>query len=62
MLFIPTEAISASQMSKRSLPEMSYIDFSSRSMPFEFVGEELVSMVESGIFLDAIDPVASNIY
>lgn len=62
MLFIPTEAISASQMSKRSLPEMSYIDFSNRSMPFEFVGEELVSMVGSGIFLDAIDPVASNIY
>ena len=40
----PTEAMSASQMSKRSLPDMSYMDFSSKSMPVEFVGDWLVSM------------------
>ena len=41
---IPTEAISASQMSRRSLPEISYIDFSRRSMLFSSDVEELGSM------------------
>ena len=63
MLFIPTEAISASQMSKRSLPEMSYIDFSNRSMPFEFMGEEPVSMIGLNMLLeDEVNPATSNFY
>ena len=50
-------------MSKRSLPEMSYIDFSNRSMPLEVVGEEPVSMTEFKVFLDdGGDPASSNIY
>ena len=44
MYNVPTEAISASQISKRSFPEMSYMDFSNNSMPFECGGEEVASM------------------
>ena len=42
MYNVPTEAISASQISKSSFPEMSYMDFSNNSM---CGGEEVVSMV-----------------
>ena len=41
----PTEAMSASQMSKRSLPEMSYMDLSNKSILFELAAEDVVSII-----------------
>ena len=41
----PTEAMSASQMSKRSLPAMSYMDLSNKSILFELAAEDVVSII-----------------
>ena len=41
----PTEAMSASQMSKRSLPEMSYMDLSNKSILFELAADDVVSII-----------------
>ena len=41
----PTEAMSASQMSKRSLPEISYMDLSNKSILFELAAEDVVSII-----------------
>ena len=53
----PTEAMSASQMSKRSLPEMSYMDLSNKSILFELAAEDVVSIIS-----DADNFESSNCY